>query len=72
MLLVMFLDVVQNLKRLFASCRFNDDLLETALQGSVLLDALAILIERGGTDTLDDTSCQGWLQDVGCIHASFA
>ena len=41
-------------ERSLACCRFNDNLLETALQGSVLLNALAILIERGGTDTLDD------------------
>ena len=70
-LLVMFLDVVKYLQGLFACCRFNDNLLETALQGSIFLDTLAILVERGGTDTLDDTSCQGWLQNVGSIHASF-
>ena len=72
MLLVMLLDIVQYQQGLFACSRFNDNLLETALQGSVLLNALAILIERGGTDTLDDTSCQGWFQNVGGIHASFA
>ncbi len=43
-LLVMSLDVVQYQQGLFACSRFNDNLLETALQGSVLLNALAILI----------------------------
>ncbi len=66
--LIAVLDVVQDGERLLGGGGFHDDLLETSLQGAVLLDGVSVLVERGGTDTLDGASCQGGLHDVGGIH----
>ena len=51
--------------------RIDDDLLETAFQGAVLLDVLAILVERGGADALDLAAGQGRLEDVGSVDGAF-
>ena len=69
-LFVAVLDVLQNLQRLLGCCRLNDDLLETTLQGSVLLDGVAVFVECGGADALYGATCQSRLHDVGCIHAA--
>ena len=69
-LFVTILDVLQNLQRLLGRCRLNDDLLETTLQGSILLDGVAVFVECGGTDALYGATCQSRLHDVGCIHAA--
>ena len=66
--LVAVLDVVEYLQCLLVGGGFHLYLLETALQCSVLLDGVAVLVERGGTDTLDDAACQCWLHDVGGVH----
>ena len=50
---------------------YHDDL-ESALQGLILLEILLILIQRGGTDAAQFTTCQCRLQDVGRIHGAFA
>ena len=71
MLFVSFLDVMQDINRLLNRCRLHDDLLETALQGSVLLNGVTVFIQCGGTDALYCTSCQGRLEDIGGIHASW-
>ena len=47
-----------------------DNLLEAALQSTVLLDGLAVLVERGGTDTLYLAACKGGLEHVGGIHGA--
>ncbi len=44
--------------------RLDDDRLEAALEGAVLLDVLAVLVERGGADGLDLAARQGRLQHV--------
>ena len=67
-LLIHLLDVVQDLEGLLGSGWLDKDLLEAALQGTVLLDALAVLVEGGGTDALELTTRQGGLQQVGGIH----
>ena len=69
-LLILFLDVAQNLQRLFRGSRVYYHLLESSFQSSVLLDALAIFVQGGGSDTLQGASCQGWFQDVCRIHRS--
>ena len=46
------------------------DRLEPALQGGVLFDILAVLIERGGADHLDLAPAQGRLDDVGGVHSA--
>ena len=71
MLFVFLLDVMQNLQRLFCRSRFYDDLLESALQSTILFYTLAIFVEGGGSDALDESTCQSWFHDVGSIHASF-
>ena len=71
MLFVFLLDVMQNLQRLFGSSRFYDDLLESTLQCTILFNTLAIFVEGGGSDALDEATCQSWFHDVGSIHTSF-
>ena len=44
--------------------------LEAALQGGVLFDVLAVLVEGGGADDLDLAPAQGGLEDVGGVHAA--
>ena len=51
--------------------RLDDDRLEAALQGAVLLDVLAVLVERGGADALDLAAGQGRLEHVGGVDGPF-
>ena len=44
--------------------------LEPALQGGVLFNVLAVLVEGGGADDLDLSPGQGGLQDVGGVHGA--
>ena len=46
--------------------------LETALQGGILLNKLAVLIKGGSADDLYLTPGQGGLEDVGGIHAALS
>ena len=71
MLFVFLLDVMQNLQCLFCRSRFYDDLLESTLQSTILFNTLAIFVEGGGSDALDEATCQSWFHDVGSIHTSF-
>ena len=71
MRLVAVAQPAQDLDRLLLRRRIDDDLLETALQGAVLLDVLAILVERGGADALDLAAGQGRLEDVGGVDGPF-
>ena len=68
MILIAVLDVLQDLQRLLIRGRLHQHLLESALQGTVLLDGVTILVERSGTDTLDRTPCQRRFHDVRSIH----
>ena len=45
--------------------------LEPTLQGGIAFDVLAVFIERGGTDALELSAGQGWLEDVGSIDGTF-
>ena len=47
------------------------DRLEAALQGGVLLDVLAVLVERGGADGLQLAAGQLGLQDGGGVDGAF-
>ena len=42
--------------------------LEAALEGRVLLDVLAVFVERGGPDALEFTAAERGLDDVGGVH----
>ena len=46
--------------------------LETTLEGFVLLEILLVLLEGGSTDAAEFAACQGWLEDVGRVHGTFA
>ena len=49
----------------------DEDRLEPALEGGVLLDVLAVLVERGRTDALDLPASQRRLEDVGGVDGAF-
>ena len=69
-LLVVMLDSLQHLYR-FRHRRFIDGhRLEAALQGGVLFDIFAVLVECGGTDDLDLSAGKRRLEDICGIHAS--
>ena len=42
--------------------------LEAPLEGRVLLDVLAVLVEGGGADAVELPSRQGWLEHVAGVH----
>ena len=44
--------------------------LEAALEGLVLLDILAVLVEGGGADDLYLTAGEGRLEDVARVHGA--
>ena len=56
MLFVTFFETLEDLDRLVLGGRLDDDLLETTSQRIVLLDVLAVLVERCRTDALDLTT----------------
>ena len=70
-LLVAFLEPHEDLHRLGGGRGIYGDGLEAALQGAVLLDVLAVLVEGGGSDALQFAARQGRLEDVGGVQAAF-
>ena len=68
--LVFVFDVVEDLGGLLNCGGFHHHLLETPLQGAVLLDVLAVFVQGGGSDALNLTAGQGWLEHVGCVQRS--
>ena len=71
MVLVAFLDIVQNLERLLGRRWLHHNALESALQGTVLLYRVAILVKRCGSDALYKSACQSWLHYVGRVHRAW-
>ena len=69
-ILVAVLYVVQYLECLFCRCWLNEHFLEPALQGSVFLYGVAILVESCRSDALYRASCQSRLHDVCSIHST--
>ena len=69
-LLVAFLYVVQYFKCLFCRSRLYEHFLEPALQRSVFLDGVAILVESRCADALYCASCQSRLHYVCSVHCS--
>ncbi len=68
MLLVTGAHAFEDPDRLVHGRFFHHDGLEAALQGGVLLDVLAIFLQRGGADDLQFAACQGRLEDIGGVH----
>src|SRR5260370_2638691 len=66
-LFVKRLDSVQDVDRLCERWLVDVDRLESALERGVLLDVLAVLVERRRPDALDLTARQRGLQDVGRV-----
>ena len=44
---------------------------EATFERSILLEVLAILIEGGGSDCLEFTASEHWLQDAGSVYGAF-
>ena len=71
MFLVALADALEDLDRLFDRRLFDQDGLEPALQRSVALDVLAVLVQRRGADRLQLAACERRLQDVGGVDRAF-
>ena len=68
MLFIHLLDVVKDFECLLGRGRLNQHFLKAAFESAILLNALAILVKRGGSDALELAACQCRLEQVGCIH----
>ena len=69
-LLILFLDVVEDLKCLLCRCRLHHHFLEATLKRPVFLDVLAVFIKGRSADTLYLASGQSRLEDVGGVHGA--
>ena len=70
MLLVVGLQTVEYRYCLLDVRVLHDNLLESAVQGAVLLDNLCEFVKGGGSYTLDIASCKCWLEHVCCVKTS--
>ena len=61
----------EDLDRLLDASARHLDRLEAALEGGVLLDVLAVLVQRGGADGLQLTAGQRRLEDAGRVDRAF-
>ena len=69
-LLVLVADVHQDFHRLLGRGGLDEHLLEAAFEGRVLLDILAVLVQRRGADALDRAACQGGFEHVAGVEAA--
>ena len=69
--LVLVAQALHDLEALVAARRLDDDRLEAALEGAVLLDVLAVLVERGRADALDLAARERRLEHVGGVDRAF-
>jgi len=67
-LLVLGLDVSEDMHRFILGRRIHHHLLEAAVECAVLLDILAVLVERGSTDALEFAAREGGLEDIGGVE----
>ncbi len=70
-LLVALPDPEQDLDGLLEGRLLHHDRLETPLQGGILLDVLAVLVERGGADALELAARERGLEDVRRVDRTF-
>ena len=66
--LVPLLDAAEDGDRVVDRGLADEDRLEPPLEGGVLLDVLAELVERGGADAAELAAGQGRLEQVGRVH----
>ena len=71
MVLVFRAEALEDQDRLLDGRRLDLDRLEAAFQRGVLLDVLAVFVERGGADALQFAAAQGGLDDVRGVHRAF-
>src|SRR4051812_31320508 len=71
MLLVLLAQPFQNLDSLVDRRWLDDDGLEATLEGTVLLDVLAILVQSRRTDALQLSTRKRWLEHVAGIDCAF-
>ncbi len=69
--LVAVAEAAEDLQGLGLARRLDDDRLEPALEGAILLDVLAVLVEGGGADALDLAAGEGRLEDVRGVDRAF-
>ena len=62
---------LQNLHRFLDGRLLQENRLEAALQGGVLLDVAAVLIAGGSADALELPPGQGWLEQVAGVDTAF-
>ena len=70
--LVLLLDPAQDLDGVLDARLADEHLLEAALQRGVLLDALAVLVERGRADHVQLAARQHRLEHVAGVHRGVA
>ena len=78
--LILDFDAVEDLVALLEAAQDGDRVLdgrlsdhhglEAALERCVLLDVLAVFVERGRTDAVQLAACEHRLEQVACIHAA--
>ncbi len=69
---VLLLDAAQDLDGVLDRGLADEDLLEAALEGGVLLDPLAVLVERGRADHVQLAAGQHRLEHVAGVHRGVA
>ena len=69
--LVLLLDPPQDRDRVLDRGLADKDRLETALEGGVLFDVLAVLVERRGPDAMQFAARQRRLQHIRGVHRAF-
>mmetsp|Transcript_4321 Transcript_4321/g.10665 ORF Transcript_4321/g.10665 Transcript_4321/m.10665 type:complete len:613 (+) Transcript_4321:595-2433(+) len=70
--LVLGLEAAQDRHHLLDGRLLDQHLLEASLEGGVLLDVLAVLLQSGGTDAAQRTAAQQRLEQVGRVHRALA
>jgi len=69
--LVALLEAPQNGDGVFDAGLVDDDRLEAALEGGVLFDVLAVLVEGGGADAVQFAAGEHRLEKVAGVHGAF-
>ncbi len=69
--LVLLLEAAQDRDRVFGTRLAHEHRLEPSLECCVLLDVLAILVERRRTDRVQLTACERRLEHVARVHRAF-
>ena len=69
--LVAFLQATQDGNGVLHGRLIDHNRLETTFQCRILLDVLAVFVQRCRTDAVQLATCQHRLQQVACIHRAF-